>query len=122
MRHVLLLLLAPLGTADDLDAGWVAKDVEVARRVAAALASGETRLDELLKKLGAASTEEGREIGFGARRLRLALYGGYTTTWVTIVAWNGRVGPVEAFCHEGDDDTWAAIKDQVAAEYKGRAC
>ena len=115
-----LLLLAALATADEPNPEWLAKDVEVARRVAAALPSGETKLDDLLRKLGAASTEEGREIGFGARRLRLALHGGHTTTWVTVVSWNGRVGPVEAFCHEGDEDTWAAIKDRIAAEYKGK--
>src|SRR5262245_4993856 len=106
MKHLLwLLALAPAAAAEDsLDEEWVAKDVAVARQVAGALGAGADKsVADFLKKLGASGAEEDRPIGFGARRLRVALYGGYTTTWVTVIAWNDRVGPVEAFCYEGDE-------------------
>jgi hypothetical protein len=112
------LALATLaGGQDALREDWVAKDVDAARRVAGALS--ETKLPRFLERLGSASTEEDRDIGFGARRLRLAVYGGYTTTWVTIVSWDGGVGPLEAFCHE-EAEVWAALRDRIKAEYKGR--
>lgn len=122
MRRALpMFALASLASAgDSLDEDWVAQDVAVARRIVAALPAGETRLADFLKKLAASSTDEDRGIGFGARRLRLALYGGYTTTWVTVISWNDGVGPLEVFCHEGNADLWSVLEDKIAAEYKGR--
>ncbi|HEX5137192.1 MAG TPA: hypothetical protein VFY93_09480 [Planctomycetota bacterium] len=96
---------------------WAAKDVEAARRIAGAL--GETEISKFLEKLKASDAEEDRDIGFLARRLRLAVYGGHTTTWVTVVSWKDAVGPVEVRCHEGDAETWAALRDRIKAEYKG---
>jgi hypothetical protein len=115
-----ILALASIASAgDSLNEEWAAKDVAVARRIVAALPSGETKLGVFLKKLDASSTDEDRAIGFGARRLRLALYGGYTTTFVTMISWNDLVGPVEVSCHE-DVEVWAQLRDRIAAEYKGR--
>jgi len=112
------LVLAPLLRAEDeLREDWVAKDVAAAQRVAGAL--GETEISKFLEKLKASDTKE-EDIGFGARRLRLAAYGGYTTTWVTVISWKGGVGPIEVDCHEGDAETWAALRDRIKAEYKGR--
>jgi hypothetical protein len=117
-RGLWMLALASLASAGDpLDAEWVARDVAVAKRIAAALPA--TKLPDFLRKLEPSSTEEDREIGFSARRLRLALYGGYTTTWVTVISWNGGVGPIEVRCHE-EAEVWAEIKDRIAAEYEGR--
>ncbi|MCK6462054.1 MAG: hypothetical protein L6Q95_19400, partial [Planctomycetes bacterium] len=111
-----LVLAALAGAEEALDEEWVASDVAAARRVAGALS--ETKLPTFLEKLGSASTEEDRDIGFGARRLRLAVYGGYTTTWVTVVSWDGGVGPLEVSCHE-EAEVWAGIRDRIKAEYKG---
>ena len=120
-RAPFLLFLASLAPAgDSLDEEWVKRDVAAARRIVEALPSGEVKLDAFLKKLGASSTEEDRPIAFGARRLRLAVYGGYTSTWVTVISWNGVVGPMEVFCYDGDREVWAQLKDRIAAEYKGR--
>jgi len=115
-----LASLASGGDSESLDADCVAKDVAVAKRIVAALPSGETKLGDFLKKLDASSTDEDREIGFGARRLRLALYGGHTTTWVTVISWNDVVGPLEVFCYEGDPEVWAVLRDRIAGEYKGK--
>jgi hypothetical protein len=113
------LVLASLSRAEDpLREDWVSKDVEAARRIAAALS--ETKLPGFIEKLGSASTEEDRDIGFGARRLRLAVYGGYTTTWITVVSWDGGAGPLDVHCHEGDAKVWAALRDRIKVEYKGR--
>ncbi len=120
-RATWMLALAPFASAgDSLNEDWVAKDVAVAQRIVAALPAGETKLDDFLKKLAASSTDEDRGIGFGARRLRLALYGGHTTTWVTVIAWNGRVGPLEVFCYDGDAGTWAELREEIAGQYEGR--
>lgn len=120
-RAFCIFALASFASAGDLvDEDWAAKDVAVARRIVAALPAGETNIDDFLKKLDASSTDEDRGIGFGARRLRLALYGGHTTTWVTVIAWNDRVGPIEVFCCEGDAEVWAELRERIAAEYKGR--
>jgi hypothetical protein len=119
-RFPWLAALASLAAAGDaLNEEWVSKDVAVARRVAEALPAG--KIEDFLAKLDASATEEDRDIGFGARRLRLALYGGYTTTWVTVVSWGAGAGPLEAWCHEGDAGIWAALKDRIAAEYGGKA-
>lgn len=118
-RTLVVLALASLATAaEPLNEEWVARDVAVARRIAGALP--ETKLADFLKKLEASSTEEDRTIGFGARRLRLALYGGYTTTWVTVVSWGGGVGPIDVFCHEGKEEIWAALRDRITGAYKGK--
>jgi hypothetical protein len=120
-RAFWVVALAPFASAgDSVNEDWAAKDVAVARRIVAALPAGETKLDDFLKKLDASSTDEDRGIGFGARRLRLALYGGHTTTWVTVIVWNDRVGPLEVFCYEGDAEVWAELRERIAAEYKGR--
>jgi hypothetical protein len=114
------LVLASLAHAGDdaLREDWVGLDIGAARRVVGALS--ETKLPKFLEKLGSASTEEDRDIGFGARRLRLAVYGGYTTTWITVVSFDGGVGPLEIDCHEGDTEVWAALRDRIKAEYKGQ--
>jgi len=116
----LMAFASVAASQEALNEEWVKKDLAVAQRIVAALPATETRVEEFLGKLDASSTEEDREIGFGARRLRLALYGGYTTTWITVIAWNGRVGPVEVHCYEGDAKVWAGLRDRIAAQYKGR--
>jgi hypothetical protein len=73
-----------------------------------------------MKELGPSSTEEDRDIGFGARRLRVALYGGYTTTFVTVVAWGGKVGPLHVDCHEGDRENWMVLRHRIPTEYEGK--
>jgi hypothetical protein len=113
------LVLASLARADEdaLREDWVGRDIDAARRVAGALS--ETRLAKFKEKLGSASAEEDRDIGFGARRLRLAVYGGYTTTWITLLSREGAVGPLEVSCHEDQPDVWAALRDRIGAAYKG---
>lgn len=118
-RTALVCVLLSLARAEDPPReDWVTKDVEAARRVAGTLS--ETKLPQFLEKLGSASREEDRDIGFGARRLRLAVYGGYTTTWITVVSWQGGVGPLEVHCYEGDREVWAKVRDRIRDEYKDR--
>lgn len=115
-----LLAAAALGDAEKLDENLVQKDLAVARRVVAALPAEGKALDAFVKSLGPSSTEEERDIGFGARRLRVALYGGYTTTWVTVVAWGGKVGPLHVDCHEGDRENWMVLRHRIPKEYEGK--
>jgi len=95
------------------------EDVAIATRAAAALAPDAGPVAKLLEALKPSSVEEDRDIGFGARRIRVALYGDQTTTWVTIVACGDRVGPVGVHCYDGDGDTWSERRDRIAAAYAG---
>jgi len=103
--------LATAGSPAEEDA-----DVRVAKRIAAALPSGETTVADLLKRLAPDRTDEDREIGFGARRLRLSIDGDATTTVVTVLAWHDRVGSIEVRCNTDDTE----LRDRIAAAYKGR--
>jgi hypothetical protein len=97
-------------------AGGEGVDVDVAQRVATALPTGEVKVVDFLERLGASRTDEDRPIGFGARRLRLALRGEKTTTFLTVIAWNDRVGQVEVRCDVEDRET----RERVARAYEGK--
>jgi len=119
MRLTLLALLAVVAAAQDtLDKDWIAKDIAIARRVAEALPPGEAPVAEVVKRLEPNETEEDRDIGFGARRLRLAFYGGYTETRITIVVWKDRAEPVDLTCETDRPETWAEVRDGVESAYR----
>lgn len=120
MRPWVLALASLAAAGEPLDEEMAAKDTAIAKRIAAALPSGETKIEDFVRKLAPDDTDEDREIGFGARRLRLALFGGYTTARVTVIAWNGRVGPVEIRYDDVDPEDWSQLRDRIAPAYKGR--
>jgi len=113
-----LLLLAAFAAAQDpLDADSVARDAAVAKRTAEALASGSLPVGEVLKKLAPCHTDENRDIGFGARRVRLTLDGAYTETHVVFLVWKGRAGPVEVVCRADDPEIWAGLRGSIGNAY-----
>lgn len=75
---------------------WLQKDVEVAKRVAAALPPGDLTVADFLKKLGEIDREEDQDIGFGARRIQLSISGDSATILLAMIAHGDRIGPVVA--------------------------
>lgn len=97
-----------------------ARDLEVARRIAAALPVGDVALVDFLRKLEPSETREDRNIGFGARRVRVAIHGEHTTTEVTVLAFKDRVGPLQVLCR-GDEAVWETLGPEVAKAYGRKA-
>lgn len=86
--------LAPLPTrtesvqapSSDARADWIESDLARVDQVLRALDAEDLDVATLTATLRGADVREDRPIGFGARRLVLAVYGGYTTTWVHVLA------------------------------------
>ncbi|MGE3165552.1 MAG: hypothetical protein AB7O52_11645 [Planctomycetota bacterium] len=72
------------------NADWIARDVAVSRRVVAALPPGDRTATEWLATL-APDRHETHDLGYGGHRHDLACYGGYTTTWITLVTFDDRI-------------------------------
>jgi hypothetical protein len=114
---ILTLLVGAAAGQDTLDQHRISKDAAVAVRVAAALALEKAPLSDVVEKLGPGDTLEDRDIGFGARRVRMLLSGGYTRTRITLVAWKNHVGPLEVTCLTGHEGAWGALRERVAKAY-----
>ncbi len=71
-------------------------DAALLTRIAGVLPPGDRPASDVLKALSASDTREDRDVGYGARRWGLALYGSATTAWVTVVAREGRVIALDA--------------------------
>lgn len=65
---------------------WIVKDLERVDQVRAFFDTGPFTVEAFLRATKSFDVREDRAIGFGARRLHLALYGGHTTIWVKIFA------------------------------------
>jgi len=78
----LLLLLALLGIPDE---PLHERDRALLRRIAAALPPGDHTAAETLRALAPSDAREERDIGFGAKRYDLALYGERHTLWVRLL-------------------------------------
>lgn len=107
-------------------ADWIAADVAVASRVRTARALESPDPAALRAALGIPEHREDRDQGFGARVLRDALHGGYTTHWVTIVTFRGaqnaapRVASVRIDARSSLCESWEhagpAIREAWGAE------
>jgi len=117
---VVSLCLSVAHAEDALDPGMVAQDVAIAKRVAAALPADDAPLASFLKALAPCRTDENRDIGFGARLIRVALDGQYAGTSIAAIVWKDHVGPIEVVCRADDEETWAKLKDAVAKPYASR--
>lgn len=103
----LALLLLPMGAASAGDApapapapvptpGRGAVDAAILVRIAGVLPPSDRPVEDVLKALAASDTREDRDVGYGAWRWALALYGSATTAWVTLVGRDGHVIAIEA--------------------------
>jgi hypothetical protein len=83
----------------ELNEDWLARDFARVGQIVAALHEKELTVDGLTKHIAGCDIREDREIDFGARRLVIAAYGGYTTAWLHVLA----VAP-------GDDEESAVVE------------
>ncbi|MGQ0613094.1 MAG: hypothetical protein ACT4PV_05080 [Planctomycetaceae bacterium] len=115
MRGLSLLLAMALAAraGDEINAAWLASDLAVAKRVAALLPPGERTTAAFRDALEPFDVREDRDIGFGARRAHLALYGGYTTTWITFVSHGDTIGPVRVDVTGGPPE----VRTRIAAAW-----
>ena len=107
-----------------LNEDWLRSDEKRIAQVRDALGRAELTVELLREIAGSSDVREDRAIGFGARRVRLSLYGGYTTIWVVILAeepdeaGRSRVAAL-AFEQRGSPETWAAVAPRLREAWKG---
>ncbi|MEM7164827.1 MAG: hypothetical protein AAF581_05145 [Planctomycetota bacterium] len=73
---------------------WIQRDLAVARHIVSCLPPDGVPTSAWLAKL-APSRDERFELGYGGRRHDLACYGGYTTTWITLVSFEDRIVSID---------------------------
>ena len=124
MHSAILLLLALQAPQEkrELDREWLASDLERIEQVRAALAAPELTVEGLQEALESPDVREDRDIGFGARRVFLAAYGGYSTVWVRILAETGiadrpaRVARLTV-TQSGYSDSWSLVAEKLRAAW-----
>jgi len=88
-----------------------------------ALDAPELTIEGLKRALKSCDVREDRDIGFGSRCVYIAVYGGYTTTWVHVLG-STRVGEREsriAGVHveqTGYPDSWKLVEERLRAAWK----
>ncbi len=117
MTRLGVLLAIALGARAGEEAlgEWLSLDLAVAKRVAAVLPPGGRATAAFRRALAPFDAREDRDIGFGARRMRLALYGGHTTTWITFVSHGDAIGPVRVEVTGGPPEVRARIAEAWGA-------
>lgn len=126
----LLLALLPLFGAlfqaapqpAPLRTDWIEKDLRQIERFRSAMQAESLDVEMLVEKLGAIESGDDRDGGFGARRVRMHLYGGYTTIWIDALAvvpgkgQRSRVAILRAR-QLGPRDQWGALEPRLAAAW-----
>jgi hypothetical protein len=101
-----------------LNEEWLASDLARVEQMRAALDAPELTIEGLKSTLKSCDVREDRDIGFGSRCVYIAVYGGYTTTWVRVLG-PTRVGERESRIaglrleQAGSPDSWALIKERL---------
>jgi hypothetical protein len=101
-----------------LDEAWLASDLARIEQVRGVLDEPKLTIEGLKRALKSFDVREDRAIGFGAQRVSLAVYGGYTTTWVRVFG-ETRFGEHEARVagvrveQTGAPESWDSIKDRL---------
>lgn len=107
-----------------LNEDWLRSDEKRIGQLRDALGRAELTVELLREITGSSDVREDRAIGFGARRVRLALYGGYTTIWVNLLAAepdeHGRslIAALQ-FEQRGAPETWAVIAPRLRKAWEG---
>ncbi len=120
-----LACLAPLAAQEpekELDPEWLARDLRRIEEVRQVLGAAELTVEGLQRALGSPDVREDRDIGFGARRVCLAAYGGYTTVWLRVLAeapadgGESRVAWL-AVTQSGYVDSWGLVAAELRAAW-----
>lgn len=109
-------------SAAPLDESWLRSDETRIRQLRDALGRDALTVELLRKLTGSSDVRDDRAIGFGARRVELALYGGYTTIWVRLLATApdehgaSRIAALE-FEQRGPPETWPGFAARLRAAW-----
>lgn len=90
----------------DFDADWVKSDLAMIARIRKALPAEGRPLSEVLERLGERAedlADATADLAFGATRVPVEIYGGYTTTWIRLAVREGRVAAVDIHGHTGPE-------------------
>lgn len=103
---------------------WLRSDEKRIAQVRDAFGRAELTVELLREIAGSSDVREDRVIGFGARRVRLALYGGYTTIWMNLLAEepdeHGRSRVVALELEQrGSAESWAAVAPTLHKAWAG---
>lgn len=100
---------------------WIARDVAVAKKIVATIPPSPKITAKEWLALLAPNRSEPHDLGFGATRHEIALYGGYTTTWVTVVTFLDALVSITVWNPLSDDEvpvlgaTLSPIWSKIAA-------
>ncbi|MBL8858646.1 MAG: hypothetical protein JNL28_09090 [Planctomycetes bacterium] len=113
-----LAACAAPGDPPEPRADWLREDQKVIKLFREAVAAKDLDVETLIARFGRPSEHEDRDIGFGVRRTKLHLYGGYTTIWVELLAERGegdkrsRVAELRAR-QLGSSDRWKDVESTL---------
>jgi hypothetical protein len=119
----MLWLLLVLGGSGGLNEEWVAADGKRIEQLQNALDRPVLTVEALRELVGSSDVRDDRLIGFGARRVFLAVSAGYTTTWIHILAAerdeHGR-SRIAAIRLEqiGPPEPWAELRPRLRALWR----
>jgi hypothetical protein len=109
--------------SSQLNEAWLAKDLECSAQLCTALDARNLSVEDLKRVLKSCDVREERAIGFGSQRLLIAVYGGYTTTWVHVLG-ETRVGEHDARVagmrveQMGSHESWNLIRERLRLAWK----
>lgn len=98
---------------------WIDADVKRIEQLKAALTAPDLDIESLVAQFGSIERRDDVDAGFGVRRVRMHLYGGYTTIWIEILAERGsgekksRVAELRAR-QLGPPERWSGIQKTFA--------
>ncbi len=115
---VALALLSTVGVGEDdeVNQKWLAMDRQVVNRVRATVPPNKITAAEFIKRLQGSDVRENRDIGFGARRMRIVLYGGHMSAWVRLLIVDKKIAALRIHFDEG-----GAVGDLLLKQWNKKA-
>jgi len=75
-------------------------------------------VDQFLLQIKPSDIRDDRSIGFGLRQIRCALYGGYTTIWISLAVLDKTIVALECSQSGGNPETWARVTSALHGAWK----
>lgn len=109
-----------------LNEDWIRADLKCIERFRAALREPDLTVEALVVAFGSLEAHADLDAGFGVRRTRMHLYGGYTTIWIETLAdvraSDGRSHVAELRARQlGPREEWPRLSERYALAWSGTA-
>lgn len=98
---------------------WLSSDIANAKKTLPLLPPKDVTVDAFLERLDASDVDDDRKTGFGGRRLNAADFGGYTSSWIKIAGFEGRLVAIEIRVR-GSGGSWPDISERLKAAWGKR--